>query len=65
MEFIRRAYIKKGKEDGMPGMMEAIIQGINRVLVYIQVWELQQQPQLPEKYEQQEREIMQQWKSAN
>jgi len=35
---------------------------MNRIFVYIQVWELQQQPSLPEKYEQQELEIVQLWK---
>jgi glycosyltransferase involved in cell wall biosynthesis len=62
MEFIRRAYLQKGYKDGQPGLIEAVVQGINRILVYIQVWELQQVPSLPEKYEQTELEIVQLWK---
>jgi len=49
MEFFRRAVLKKGYRDGMTGLVEAIIQGINRVFVYIQVWELQQTPSIEER----------------
>jgi glycosyltransferase involved in cell wall biosynthesis len=61
MEFIRRAYVAQGYKDGMPGMVEAVVQAMNRVMVYIQVWELQQKPTIPEKYEKIEREIAMQW----
>lgn len=64
MEFIRRAVFKKGYQDGMVGWIEAIIQGFNRVLVYIQVWELQQDPPIEEKYQQKELEIVDLWKKA-
>lgn len=62
MEFIRRAFIKKGRRDGMAGLVEALVQGINRMIVYIQVWEFQQKPSLPERYEKKEAEIKKLWK---
>lgn len=62
MEFFRRAVIKRGYKDGMAGLVEAVIQGINRVLVYIQVWELQQEPSISEKYIVKEKQITELWK---
>jgi glycosyltransferase involved in cell wall biosynthesis len=62
MEFIRRAFFSKGRKDGMEGWIESLVQGINRILVYIQVWELQQDPSLSEKYHQREKEIVEMWK---
>lgn len=61
MEFIRRIVFKKGYKDGSVGLIEASIQAINRVLVYIQVWELQQKPPITEKYQIIEDEIKQLW----
>lgn len=61
MEFIRRAYFKGGYKDGMPGLVEALTQGINRMLVYMQVWELQQQPTIPQRYQEVELEVAQLW----
>jgi hypothetical protein len=46
----------------MEGWIEAVVQGINRVLVYIQLWELQQHPSLEDKYLDQEKELLQLWK---
>lgn len=63
MEFFRRAVLKQGYKDGMAGLVEAVIQGINRVIVYIQVWELQQKPSISEKYVAKEAEIENMWKS--
>jgi hypothetical protein len=62
MEFLRRAIFFGGRKDGMEGWIEAIIQGINKILIYIQVWELQQKPTLKEKYQEKEREILSLWK---
>ncbi len=62
MEFIRRIFLKKGYKDGMEGIIEAIIQSWNRVIVYIQVWELQQKPTLPQRYSSIESEIAESWK---
>jgi (heptosyl)LPS beta-1,4-glucosyltransferase len=62
MEFFRRAVLQQGYKDGMPGLIEAVVQGMNRVMVYIQVWELTQVPTIEEKYQQKELEIASQWK---
>lgn len=61
MEFIRRAIFRQGYKDGMPGLVEATVQAINRMLVYMQVWELQQKPLAPEQYKQMESEIKKMW----
>jgi (heptosyl)LPS beta-1,4-glucosyltransferase len=62
MEFLRRAYFKQGYKDGMAGLVEALVQAMNRVMVYIQVWELTQTPSLEEKYANYEQQIADQWK---
>jgi glycosyltransferase involved in cell wall biosynthesis len=62
MEVWRRAVVKKGYRDGAVGWIEALIQGMNRVLVYMQVWEKQQKPTLPERYQQYEKAIHTLWK---
>lgn len=64
MEFVRRGLFQRGYKDGMAGMVEALVQGINRVLVYIQVWELQQTPSVAEKYQLVEQEVVEQWKQT-
>lgn len=64
MEFIRRAIIKGGYKEGMVGLVESTIQAINRVLVYIQLWERQQQPPIEQKYQNIEEEISQLWQQA-
>lgn len=63
MEIIRRTVFKKGYKDGEAGIVEAFIQGINKFLIYAQVWELQQNPKIPELYESQEQKIAELWKS--
>ncbi len=63
MEFLRRAYFKKGYKDGFVGLLEAMIQAMNRFLVYVQVWELQQKPDLSEQYQKRELQIIQSWKN--
>jgi (heptosyl)LPS beta-1,4-glucosyltransferase len=65
MEFLRRAIFKQGYKDGFPGVVEAVIQAINKILVYIQVWELQQTPSLPEQYRQHELKIVRQWRDTD
>lgn len=64
MEFYRRAWQKKGYRDGLPGLIEALVQGMNRMLVYIQLWELQQKPSLIERYQQQEEKIARTWQQS-
>ncbi len=62
MEFIRRAFLWSGRKDGIEGIIEAGIQAMNRYLVYVQLWELQQHPSLEEKYYTKELEFMKMWK---
>jgi glycosyltransferase involved in cell wall biosynthesis len=64
MEFLRRGVFKKGGSEGMAGWIEAIIQGINRMIVYILIWEQQQLPSLEEKYQAKEEELVALWKHA-
>jgi hypothetical protein len=46
-------------------LIEAAVQAMNRVLVYIQVWELQQTPDLQEKYRKHEIAIMKEWQDED
>ena len=62
MEFFRRAFVRRGYKDGLAGLIEALVQGINRVIVYIQVWELQQKPPLPDRYRKMDQELRELWK---
>ena len=64
-EIWRRAIQKKGYRDGMVGWIEALIQGMNKMLIYIQVWELQQKPSLPQKYEQLDKQITDEWQNQS
>lgn len=61
MEFIRRIFFKNGYKDGQTGLIEGLIQAINKALVYIQVWELQQKPSISDLYLQKEKEIESLW----
>ncbi|MCB9812875.1 MAG: glycosyltransferase family 2 protein [Pseudomonadales bacterium] len=65
MEFFRRAVMKKGYRDGMEGLIEAVIQAINRILVYIQVWEFQQNPTIQDRYSEKEVELSALWKNEH
>jgi glycosyltransferase involved in cell wall biosynthesis len=65
MEFIRRGILRKGYRDGIEGWIEAIIQGINRMLVYIQVWEMQRSPSLPETYHKIEQKVAAMWQQES
>lgn len=62
MEVWRRIVVKRGYQDGVAGWVEALVQGINRMLVYMQVWELQQKPSLPERYQKFETQVSHLWK---
>ncbi len=63
-EFWRRVIKKRGFRDGTTGLIESLIQAINRMLVYIQVWELQQKPSIPDLYSVKERQIELDWEGA-
>ena len=51
MEFYRRFWRDQGWRDGMAGFVEALVQACNRAFVYIQVWELSQNPTILQKYQ--------------
>ncbi len=65
MEVWRRAIWGGGYKDGMAGWVEAITQGLNRILVYMQLWERQQKPSIPKKYEQFEHELAERWHNSH
>jgi glycosyltransferase involved in cell wall biosynthesis len=62
-EFYHRAFRHRGYRDGMAGLIEALMQGINRMLVYIQLWELQEKPSLEDRYRKEEMAIKKLWKT--
>lgn len=64
MEVWRRIVKQKGYQDGVVGWVEALVQGINRMLVYMQVWELQQKPSIPERYQKYETQVSRLWKQG-
>jgi len=65
MEAWRRLVIKRGHRDGMAGWVEGLTQALNRLLVYLQVWELQQKPSIPDRYQRYEQSIADLWKKQS
>ncbi len=65
MEFWRRSVVFKGWKDGQVGFIEAIVQGINKALIYIQIWELQQKPSLKETYTAIDADLSNKWQTAS
>ena len=57
-EFFKRVVLLQGFRDGLVGIIEAGVQVINRLMVYIQLWEIQQKPSLKEKQKMIEKEII-------
>ncbi|HAV15407.1 MAG TPA: hypothetical protein DCX25_03690 [Candidatus Pacebacteria bacterium] len=64
-EFFSRVFKKKAYKDGTEGMIEAMVQAMNRFLVYERVWELQRKPSLDETYQKIEKEIASLWRKQN
>ncbi len=62
MELLRRGVKEQGYKDGLPGWIEALVQATNRLLVYIQVWELQQKPSLSARYRRHEELVAELWR---
>ncbi len=62
-EFIRRYVWFGGYKDGSVGFMEAVIQAINKALIYIQVWERKAQTDIRSGYEKMERDINSAWQN--
>ena len=63
-EFWRRAIKNGGYKDGQVGLIEALIQAINRMLVYTQVWEQKQKPPINEVYKILEEQVKLEWENA-
>jgi len=63
-EFWRRGLKWQGYRDGQVGLIEALIQAINRMLVYIQVWEKQQKPNIEELYKIAEEQVKLEWENT-
>jgi hypothetical protein len=62
MEAFRRIILKKGYKDGVVGWVEGLTQAMNRLLVYLQLWERQQKPSIPDRYHRFEQTIAELWK---
>ncbi len=60
-EVWRRGILQSGWKDGAAGGMEILTQAINRMLVYMQVWELQQKPSVAGRYQDLETKITTLW----
>lgn len=63
-EFWRRGVRQAGWRDGQAGMIEVLTQVINRMLVYMQVWEKQQKPPTVQRYQHLEKEIESLWQNS-
>lgn len=63
-DFLHRFFIKLAWKDGPEGIIEAMIQTMNRFLVYVRLWELQQKPPLETRYQRIEQEIQKQWQKS-
>lgn len=63
-DFFKRLVFQRAWKDGKEGVIEAMIQSMNRFLVYTRLWELQQKPTIPERYARIESEILKQWKKS-
>ncbi len=62
-DIFNRMVIKMAWKDGHEGSIEAMIQTLNRFLVYVRLWELQQKPPVEKRYDRIEQEIQKQWNS--
>jgi hypothetical protein len=63
-DLFKRVVFQRAWKDGAEGVVEAMIQSMNRFLVYTRLWELQQKPSIPERYQRIESEILKQWEKA-
>jgi glycosyltransferase involved in cell wall biosynthesis len=64
-DLVKRVFFQVAWKDGAEGMLEAMVQSMNRFLVYARLWELQQKPSLPERYERIEKAIQEQWRQTS
>lgn len=61
MEVYRRAFKWKGRKDGIEGWIEALVQGMNKFIVYERLWELQRKPSLDKTYQAIDQKIIEKW----
>lgn len=61
-DLLKRLFFKRAWKDGAEGMIEAMVQAMNRFLVYARLWEKQQQPPLEKRYDRIETQIQKLWK---
>lgn len=64
MEFFRRAFLWNGRKDGIEGWIEALVQGMNKFIVYERLWELQQKPSLLQKYQALDQKLIDSWSTV-
>lgn len=64
-DFINRLLFKRAWKDGQEGLVEAMIQSMNRFLVYTRLWEMQQQPPLEKRYDRIEKQIQNLWQEKH
>jgi glycosyltransferase involved in cell wall biosynthesis len=57
-EFFRRYFKQQGWRDGYPGLTEALTQSFNQFFIYQQLWELQHQEEINQRYQQLEKELL-------
>ena len=50
--FFYKYFKQKGYRHGIEGFIESAVQAINRFMVYVNLWQLQQKPSLEKKYQQ-------------
>jgi len=60
-DFLKRVVWQSAWKDGQEGMIEAMVQSMNRFLVYARLWELQQKPPLETRYDRIEDQIQKLW----
>lgn len=63
-DLFNRLVFKRAWKDGPEGTVVAMIQSMNRFLVYTRLWEMQQKPSVPQRYQRIESEILKQWEKA-
>ncbi len=62
-DIFNRLVFKMAWKDGHEGIIEAMIKSMNRFLVYVRLWEMQQKPSLEKRYDRIEQEIQKQWET--
>lgn len=56
-KFWQKYIAQKGYKEGIEGFMESVIQSFNRFMVYVHLWQIQQKPNLAQKYKEIDKKI--------